>query len=248
MFFDRSEVSSKQSEFDTNTFFGNSKVSIALSKYIGGKRTRDIIKSIANDDVSEKDEDAANEIENKYGFFQAEYLGDCEGFGGTSTKAAIFHFTTRGLNGGAKPKRSAKPTARYSAADAAKDKKAFGVKVGKKDDKKPPIKESGQISMMMRIGDHVMIAEPQPATIKVKGDLSQLKTEFDEPTSGYTGFENKPKATSAAQAARTFSKEETRVKPLSELFMSKPQKGLVEEQLMGKGLRHHFRSYQLQEF
>lgn len=89
--------------------------------------------------------------------------------------------------------------------------------------------------MMMRIGNHVMVAEPQPATIKVKGNISNLATDADYPTSGVTFGDEKPQATTAKQAMRKFSAEETKVRPLSELFMSRPQKGLVEEQLAGKG-------------
>lgn len=137
----------------------------------------------------------------------------------------------KATGGAKKPKKKS-----YSAADAAADMKALGVgKKKKKVDEKKPVKETGQISMMMRIGNHVMVAEPQPATIKVKGNLGELQTDADAPATGHTGFENRPKETSAAAAARKFNPEELRVRPLSELFMTKPAKGLVEEQLQGKG-------------
>jgi hypothetical protein len=124
---------------------------------------------------------------------------------------------------------------RYSAEQARKDRAKLGLTERGKKAKKPPVKEQGQVSMMMRIGNHVMIAEPQPATIKVRGDLSSMATDADYPTSGVTFGDDKPRATTASQARRQFTAEETRVRPLSELFMSKPMKGLVEEQLAGKG-------------
>lgn len=124
---------------------------------------------------------------------------------------------------------------RYSAEQAKKDRAKLGLTERGKKAKKPPVKEQGQVSMMMRIGNHVMIAEPQPATIKVRGDLSSMATDADYPTSGVTFGDDKPRATTASQARRHFTTEETKVRPLSELFMSKPMKGLVEEQLAGKG-------------
>jgi hypothetical protein len=163
----------------------------------------------------------------------------------------FFQKKVKGASGGAKKK--TKATAKssgYSKAQAEKDMVALGIKKKKVDAKKPPVKESGQISMMMRVGNHVMIAEPQAATIKVKGDPSALQADVFAPeatAASFTGFQNRAPETTAKQAARKFSPEELKVRPLSELFMTKPTKSLVEEQLAGKG-RCWWMDHDIQEF
>jgi hypothetical protein len=138
---------------------------------------------------------------------------------------------------------------KFTAKEAESNRKKMGIKKKGEKDKKKVTKDTGQISMMMRVGNHVMIAEPQAATIKIKGDPSALQADIFAPevSTDYTGFQNRPKETTPAQAARKFSADELRVRPLSELFMRRPTKSLVEEQLAGKG-RCWWMDHDLQEF
>jgi len=97
----------KNDYFDEGMFFESSKISLALSKYIGGKDTRKLIGMIAEGETpdDEDDEDAADAIQNDYGFSQALHVGQCKGFGGTGVTASIYIFTTRG-----RPEKTPKPT------------------------------------------------------------------------------------------------------------------------------------------
>jgi phospholipid N-methyltransferase len=105
-------IGSKMEDFFNDMmFFGNKNVIPTLSEYLKDEipvaTGKKILKEIGNDDVSEKNEDLAEKIIEKYGFYEGRYLGDCKGFGGTNVVASIYQFIVINRSSGGRKSRKA---------------------------------------------------------------------------------------------------------------------------------------------